>query len=105
MVYVVQEYEQQKILSRGGMSAVSYVGVERSIGVWYVQEERSVSRSLEIIELWLPPQRTLAKFFASPIHPASAFLKCWASILASGRISGHGMISRRYRSDAGVKRL
>ena len=31
--YVVQEYEQQKILSRGGMSAVSYVGVGRSIEV------------------------------------------------------------------------
>jgi hypothetical protein len=49
LVYVVQEYEQQKILSRGGMSAVSYVGVGvgvgRSIGVGYVQEERSVSSS------------------------------------------------------------
>jgi hypothetical protein len=33
LVYVVQEYEQQKILIRGGMSAVSYVGVGRSIGV------------------------------------------------------------------------
>jgi hypothetical protein len=27
LVYVVQEYEQQKILNRGGMSAVAYVGV------------------------------------------------------------------------------
>ena len=103
--YVVQEYEQQKILSRGGMSAVSYVGVGKSIGVGYVQEERSVSSSLEIIELWRTPQRNPRQILRIPIHPASAFLKCWASIpgirLHNG-ITGHGMISRRYRSDAGV---